>query len=59
LHGVAARGRVVGMDVVEIAPSFDFANQLSCITAGRLLINLMSAVSRAVKTAQTERRSGG
>ncbi|MFM7274757.1 MAG: arginase family protein, partial [Gammaproteobacteria bacterium] len=41
LKGVAARGRVLGMDVVEIAPSMDFANALSCITAGRLVMNLL------------------
>lgn len=44
LKGVAARGRVLGMDVVEIAPSMDFANALSCITAGRLVMNLLGAV---------------
>lgn len=44
LKGVAARGRVLGMDVVEIAPSMDFANALSCITAGRLVLNLLGAV---------------
>lgn len=43
LKGVAARGRVLGMDVVEIAPSMDFANALSCITAGRLVLNLLGA----------------
>jgi agmatinase len=44
LRGVAARGRVVGMDVVEVAPSVDFSNHLTCITAGRLMINLIGAV---------------
>lgn len=44
LRGVAARGRVRGMDVVEIAPSMDFANALSCITAGRLVLALLGAV---------------
>jgi agmatinase len=44
LHKVAARGPIVGMDIVEIAPSFDFANQLTAITAGRLFINLIGAM---------------
>ncbi|HEX9448708.1 MAG TPA: arginase family protein [Dongiaceae bacterium] len=44
LRGIAGRGKVVGMDVVEVAPSFDFANQLTAIMAGRLLINLIGAV---------------
>lgn len=47
--GVAVRGRVVGMDLVEVAPSFDFANHLSCITAGRLMIDLIGTVMRRRK----------
>lgn len=31
------------MDIVGIAPSFDFANGLTCITAGRLILNVLSA----------------
>lgn len=46
LHGLVARGRVVGMDVVEVAPSRD-VNGISCITAGRLLTNLVGAMVRA------------
>lgn len=58
LHGVAARGRVVGMDVVEVAPSFDFSNRLSCITAGRLLVNLIGAVSHAVTNGRNDGHRG-
>jgi agmatinase len=43
LRAVARRNRIVGMDVVEIAPSFDFANGITCITAGRLILNVLSA----------------
>jgi agmatinase len=43
LRAVARRNRIVGMDVVEIAPSYDFANGLTCITAGRLILNVLSA----------------
>ncbi|MCP5151794.1 MAG: agmatinase [Ectothiorhodospiraceae bacterium] len=46
LHALVARGRVVGMDVVEIAPSRD-VNGISAITAGRLLLNLVGAMVRA------------
>ncbi len=31
LRTVARRNRIVGMDIVEIAPSYDFANGLTCI----------------------------
>ncbi len=31
------------MDIVEIAPSYDFANGLTCIAAGRLILNVLSA----------------
>jgi agmatinase len=40
------KGRVVGMDVVEITPSTD-VNRISSITAGRLFVNLMGAAVRA------------
>ncbi|MFN8830922.1 MAG: arginase family protein [Labrys sp. (in: a-proteobacteria)] len=42
---VRALGRegLVGMDLVELAPSFDLANKVSAITAGRLIINALDA----------------
>jgi agmatinase len=43
LRAVARRHRIVGMDVVEIAPSFDYANGLTCIQAGRLVLNVLAA----------------
>ncbi len=43
LRAVARRNRIVGMDIVEIAPSYDFANGLTCIAAGRLILNVLSA----------------
>lgn len=46
LHGLVARGTVVGMDVVEVAPSHD-VNGISCIVAGRLITNLVGAMARA------------
>ena len=46
IHGLVAKGRVVGMDVVEVAPARD-VNGISCITAGRLVVNLIGALARA------------
>jgi agmatinase len=43
LRSVARRNRIVGMDIVEIAPSYDFANGLTCIMAGRLILNVLAA----------------
>lgn len=46
IHGLVGKGRVVGMDIVEITPRAD-VNRISCITAGRLIMNLIGAVARA------------
>ncbi len=46
LRGLVQKGQVVGMDVVEITPGTD-VNQLTCITAGRLIVNLLGAAARA------------
>lgn len=46
IHGLVAKGRVVGMDLVEVAPARDL-NGISCITAGRLAVNLIGAMVRA------------
>ena len=43
LRAVARRNRIVGMDIVEVAPAFDLANGITCITAGRLILNVLSA----------------
>jgi len=43
LRAVARRHRVVGMDIVEVAPSFDSANGVTCVTAGRLILNTIVA----------------
>ncbi len=40
---IAQNNDLVGMDLVELAPSFDLPNVISCITAGRLLINAIGA----------------
>jgi len=46
IHGLVRKGRVVGMDVVEITPKHD-VNQITCITAGRLIVNLIGQAVRA------------
>jgi agmatinase len=46
IHGLVRKGRVVGMDVVEITPRSD-ANKITCITAGRLIVNLIGMAVRA------------
>ncbi len=48
IQALGRRGRVVGLDFVELAPSFDYANGLSAITAGRLVLHGMVAASRAL-----------
>lgn len=47
IHGLVRKGRVVGMDIVEIQPQKDDANLISCVTAGRLILNLIGASIRA------------
>ena len=46
IHGLVRKGRVVGMDVVEITPRDD-VNQITCITAGRMIVNLIGMAVRA------------
>ena len=46
IHGLVAKGRVVGMDIVEITPKRDL-NAITSITAGRLILNLIGAAARA------------
>lgn len=46
VRGLVQKGRVVGMDVVEITPRHD-VNNITCITAGRLIVNLIGTAVRA------------
>ena len=43
IRRIASTHRLVGMDIVEVAPGYDFANRITCITAGRLLLNAIGA----------------
>lgn len=43
LRAIAIRQRIVGLDIVEIAPHFDHANAITAITAGRLILNALGA----------------
>ncbi|MGE0661246.1 MAG: arginase family protein, partial [Reyranellaceae bacterium] len=42
LRAVAKRNRVVGIDLVEVAPSYDFKNGLTSVMAGRLILNAIA-----------------
>ena len=46
IQGLVRKGRVVGMDVVEIKPSFD-VNGISSLAATRLIMNLIGEAVRA------------
>jgi len=46
IHGLVGKGRVVGMDIVEICPSLD-VNRITLITAARLFVNMIGATVRA------------
>jgi agmatinase len=46
IHGVVKKGRVHGMDIVEITPARDF-NEITSIVAGRFIRNLIGATVRA------------
>jgi agmatinase len=41
LRTLAQRHRILGLDVVEIAPRFDSPNAITCIMAGRLIVNVL------------------
>ncbi|MGO1118785.1 arginase family protein [Rhodovibrionaceae bacterium A322] len=43
IQQLARENDLVGMDMVEIAPSVDYANQITSITAGRLILNALGA----------------
>ena len=46
IHGLVAKGPVLGMDIIEITPKRDL-NGITALTAGRLIINLIGAAARA------------
>ena len=46
IHGLVKKGRVLGMDLVEIAPSQDVRN-LTMVYAERLICNFVGATVRA------------
>ena len=46
IHGLVRKGRVHGMDVVEITPRRDL-NDITSITAGRFIVNLIGTSVRA------------
>jgi hypothetical protein len=47
IHGLASKGRFIGMDIVEITPGRDL-NGTTCITAGQLILNFIGVTARAM-----------
>jgi agmatinase len=47
IYGLAAKGRLLGMDIVELTPGRDL-NGISAITAGQLILNFMGVARRSV-----------
>jgi len=45
IHGLVAKGRLIGMDIVEITPARDL-NEITCITAGQLILNFIGLAAR-------------
>lgn len=46
IQGLCRKGKLVGMDIVEIAPGYD-VNDITCITAGHIILNAIGAAVRA------------
>lgn len=46
IKGLFAKGEVVGVDIVEIAPARDL-NEITSITAGQIILNVIGAAVRA------------
>jgi agmatinase len=44
IHGLAHKGRLVGMDIVEITPSRDPIG-ITALTAGQLVVNFIGAAA--------------
>lgn len=45
LHGLARKGRIVGFDIVELAPHRDH-DGISAMTVARIILNMIGAVAR-------------
>ena len=46
IQGLAAKTRVLGMDIVEITPKAD-VNGITALTAGNMIINMIGSAARA------------
>jgi agmatinase len=46
IHGLTQRGRLMGMDIVEITPSLD-VNDITAVSARQLILNYIGATVRA------------
>jgi agmatinase len=55
LAGLAQRGPIVGIDLVEVAPDYDHAN-ITAILSAQLLLNLIGRIIHYKKSCAVERR---
>jgi agmatinase len=46
IKGLTRKGKLVGVDIVEIAP-FKDVNDISCLTAGHIILNIVGAAVRS------------
>ena len=51
IHGLAHKGRLIGMDIVEITPARD-VNEITAITAGQLILNFIGLSARHLSRTQ-------
>lgn len=58
IHGVARRGRIVGLDLVELAPARD-PQGLGALTAARIVCNAIGAIAGGIANGSDERTAAG
>jgi agmatinase len=46
IKGLTRKGKLVGVDIVEIAP-FKDVNEITCLTAGHIVLNIIGAIVRS------------
>jgi agmatinase len=49
IHGLKRKGKLVGMDIVELTPARDL-NEISAITAGQLIVNFIGGGKKYLST---------
>lgn len=54
LQAVAARGRVIALDCVEVSPPFDDASGTTCYLAARLIADFLGYITGELERAETD-----